>query len=288
MRRAVIHFAKTSNFYSMNWIFQGNPDRFDIDDYLSRYSFVYWTANSQTSEMELGDQIFIWRAGKQSGAIAKGEINELPKERSEVDKQEALGHDLWTSQEDEPSTMKVGIKVFEARLTPEEGMILRSDIKDHPKFSSSHIIKAPQGTVFKLPENEFNFLNSLWNFENAEAEESPGSLEVYEGAKSLHKHYKRERNQKIINRKKEQFKERNDAIFCEVCSFNFTEKYPSELAEDFIEVHHINPISESKEQVKTTLEDLILVCPNCHQMVHRTQDAKGNLKKLQSHFSQNA
>ncbi|TYP95241.1 EVE domain-containing protein [Fodinibius salinus] len=271
----------------MNWIFQGNPKRFDIDDYLSRYSFIYWTANQLTDQMQLGDQIFIWRAGNQSGAIAKGEISELPKERSEIKNKEALGHDLWTDQEDEPSTTKVGIKVFEARLTPEEGMILRSEIKDHPKFSSAHIITAPQGTVFNLQKSEFNFLNSLWNFENSEVEGSAKNLSVYEGAKSLHKHYKRERNQKIIDEKKSQFKKDNGTVFCEVCSFNFKEKYPNELAEDFIEVHHLNPISDRKEEVKTTLDDLILICANCHRMVHRTQDAKRNLKKLKAHFTQN-
>lgn len=263
----------------MNWILQGNPDRFGIDDYLSRYSFIYWIANSQTSEMELGDQIFIWRAGKQSGTIAKGEIKELPKERSKVDKQEALGHDLWARQEDEPSTIKVGINVFEARLTPEEGMILRSEIKDHPKFSSANIITAPQGTVFSLQKSEFNFLNSLWNFEDSEVEGSAKNLSVYEGAKSLQKHYKRERNQKIIDDKKTQFKKNNGTVFCEVCSFNFTEKYPAELAEDFIEVHHLDPIGDTKAKVKTTLDDLILICANCHRMVHRTQDAKRNLEK---------
>ena len=26
------------------WLFQGNPSRFDIDDYVSRYSYVYWSS----------------------------------------------------------------------------------------------------------------------------------------------------------------------------------------------------------------------------------------------------
>jgi len=271
----------------MNWILQGNPNRFDIDDYLSRYSFIYWTANQLAHKMQLGDQVFIWRAGNQSGVIGKGEITELPKERSEVNNKEALGHDLWTDQEDEPSTTKVGINVFEARLTPQEGMILRNEIKDHLKFSSANIIIAPQGTVFRLQESEFNFLNSLWNFEDSEVGDSTNNLSVYEGAKSLQKHYKRERNQKIVDEKKKQFKKENGTVFCEVCSFDFKEKYPDDLAENFIEVHHLNPISKSTEQVKTTLDDLILICANCHRMVHRTADVKRNLKKLKVHFKQN-
>lgn len=270
----------------MNWIFQGSPRRFDIDAYLSRYSFIYWTANQLVDHMRIDDPVFIWRAGKQSGIIAKGKIAELPKERSNVTKREALGGELWTAQEDEPSTIKVGIKVFEARLTPQEGMILRNDIKNHPKFSSANIITAPEGTVFRLRDSELKFLNTLWNYETVEADEMTNNLPVYEGAKALQMHYRRERNNKIINDKKYQFKQEHGKVFCEVCFFDFKEKYPHDLAEDFIEVHHLIPISKATEQVKTTMDDLILICPNCHRMVHRTKDVDRNLKILKAHFKQ--
>ena len=56
---------------------------------------------------------------------------------------------------------------------------------------------------------------------------------------------------------------------CQVCGMNFEEKY-GELGKDYIEVHHIKPISEiDSEYVVDPEKDLIPVCSNCHSMLHR-------------------
>ncbi|WP_242977147.1 HNH endonuclease [Clostridium botulinum] len=41
------------------------------------------------------------------------------------------------------------------------------------------------------------------------------------------------------------------------------------MGEDFIEGHHIKPVSELKEGEKTKVEDIVLLCSNCHKMIHR-------------------
>lgn len=60
---------------------------------------------------------------------------------------------------------------------------------------------------------------------------------------------------------------------CQICGFNFEEKY-GKLGKDFIHVHHINFISSMKGQTHeiNPLTDLIPVCPNCHAMLHRKID----------------
>lgn len=56
---------------------------------------------------------------------------------------------------------------------------------------------------------------------------------------------------------------------CKICGFDFKEKYGS-LGEDFIEVHHIVPVSELGDNyVIDPVKDLIPVCSNCHAMLHR-------------------
>ncbi len=75
----------------MAWILQGSPTRFDIDDYLTRYPFVYWSAPRHQGEFSVGDRVFLWRAGDAAGAVAIGRIRELPTARSSVAHPEALG-----------------------------------------------------------------------------------------------------------------------------------------------------------------------------------------------------
>lgn len=56
---------------------------------------------------------------------------------------------------------------------------------------------------------------------------------------------------------------------CAVCGFNF-EKVYGNLGKDYIEVHHIKPLSTLNEEVKINPKtDLICVCANCHRMLHR-------------------
>ncbi len=56
---------------------------------------------------------------------------------------------------------------------------------------------------------------------------------------------------------------------CKVCGFNFQKTY-GQLGTDYIEVHHIVPVSKMKEEyVINPAKDLIPLCANCHAMIHR-------------------
>jgi predicted HNH restriction endonuclease len=55
---------------------------------------------------------------------------------------------------------------------------------------------------------------------------------------------------------------------CVVCGFNFGATYGS-LAEGFIHVHHLKPLSEIKSDYAVDpVADLRPVCPNCHAVIH--------------------
>ncbi len=56
---------------------------------------------------------------------------------------------------------------------------------------------------------------------------------------------------------------------CQVCRVLLTDIY-GPLALDYIQVHHVRPISDIGERYEVDpLNDLIPVCPNCHAMLHR-------------------
>lgn len=62
----------------------------------------------------------------------------------------------------------------------------------------------------------------------------------------------------------------NGRLRCEVrgCGFDFFETY-GEVGKDFAEVHHLQGLARAGKAVNVRLEDLAIVCANCHRMVHR-------------------
>ena len=94
-------------------------------------------------------------------------------------------------------------------------------------------------------------------------------------------HHKRERNSQIIKKKKKLVLSQKGALQCEVCSFDF-EKFYGDKGNGFAECHHIIPISELSPNNKTHLNDLAILCANCHRMIHRSKPwlSISELKKI--------
>lgn len=65
---------------------------------------------------------------------------------------------------------------------------------------------------------------------------------------------------------------------CEACQFNFKVKY-GHISKDCLIAHHLDPIGFRKNPKKTTIDDLILLCPNCHAIIHSEKPPIG-IKKL--------
>jgi len=102
-----------------------------------------------------------------------------------------------------------------------------------------------------------------------------------EGRKALRSHLCRERNRKLIAAAKAKEMEEKGVLRCLICKFIFKDKY-GEIGADYIEAHHVKPVSELKENEKTKILDIALVCSNCHRMLHRRRPwlSMSELKKL--------
>ena len=69
-------------------------------------------------------------------------------------------------------------------------------------------------------------------------------------------------------------------ITCNTCGFNFEAIYGARGA-DYIEVHHIRPISTfTEEQHVDPQTDLITLCSNCHRMIHRKPNEILSIEQL--------
>lgn len=97
-----------------------------------------------------------------------------------------------------------------------------------------------------------------------------GFEDAPEGRLLTRRHLTRERNRKLVEKKKAQIRKKNGKLRCEVCDFDFDERY-GERGLGFIECHHTKPLATLAEGHKTRISDLALVCANCHRMIHRAK-----------------
>lgn len=102
----------------------------------------------------------------------------------------------------------------------------------------------------------------------ADEEEEEGSPE---GRLLFRVHRSRERNSALSRKKKRLVLERDGHLRCEVCGFDFFIRY-GERGKEFIECHHTVPLARLGTEIKTRLQDLALLCANCHRMVHNGQE----------------
>lgn len=84
----------------------------------------------------------------------------------------------------------------------------------------------------------------------------------------LHARIEKIRNPQLIKQAKRLFKRQHGRLFCELCDFDFEIKY-GKRGKNYIEAHHKKPISESDSIRVVTVDDLCMVCSNCHSMLHR-------------------
>lgn len=89
-----------------------------------------------------------------------------------------------------------------------------------------------------------------------------------EGRKKLVQHLEYERNHYLTTQAKKIFKQEHHHLYCEICGFDFQATY-GELGKDFIEAHHVVPLSERDGCSVTKISDFVMLCSNCHSMIHR-------------------
>lgn len=179
----------------------------------------------------------LWRTDPNSSANdrARRKLSALPR------KEEALIREIWEEFGDNPALCH---EVAAAILVNAVAALSETD------FTTKSIEATPTITSKEETEEEFDFV-----------------VEAEEGKILTRVHTKRERNQKIVATKKRQFLSTHSRLFCEACGFDF-ENFYGMRGKGFIECHHMNPIHTLSPGAVTRLEDLILLCANCHRMIH--------------------
>lgn len=211
--------------------------------------------------------------GKQEGYIILFRVYELEKPIDEnLLEKGRLGRHYYYRLID-----KVSYKIKRAALEDDEYLFIKQELIRTINNEKQNIYSESISNELKKELNNILVKEIEATNYNIYEEES-----FNEGNKKLEIHKTRERNPKVISRAKELFKiKNNNRLFCEICGFDFEEKY-GEIGKDFIEGHHTIPISDMNENDKTKIEDIIMVCSNCHKMIHRKRPwlSKEELKEI--------
>jgi hypothetical protein len=96
-------------------------------------------------------------------------------------------------------------------------------------------------------------------------------IDGFEGAARTRFVRHRQRERDLRNKKIAQALRNNHGrLICEVpnCGFDYADRY-GDIGKHYAQVHHKEPLSEAPEEGRrVTLDDLAVVCANCHVMIH--------------------
>ena len=151
---------------------------------------------------------------------------------------------------------------FPAALFDANGYVLFATKEEYR--SSPHLRIGKQITVPKPG------ISGIPGYVRVNDRDAPHTLDVdihpgggAEGHRRLVYHLQRERNKTVVKAKKKQAA----SLDCEICGFSFGEVYGS-VASNYCEAHHLRPLGEVERTTQTRMEDLAILCANCHRVVH--------------------
>ncbi|MBU1044552.1 MAG: EVE domain-containing protein [Candidatus Omnitrophica bacterium] len=139
------------------WIFQANPQRYDILNALSdeRLDVDVWLVNQYKDYIKKGDIGLIWMSGKEAGIYAVIDIMSDP----DYCKDSPMSTRYWTSDEDKDK-VKLRIK-FKYKIKLINDYISREELKNIPGLRNMKIFKMPQATNFPVTKEEWQIISKL-------------------------------------------------------------------------------------------------------------------------------
>lgn len=143
------------------WLFQANPDSFDVSGYLSLHpAKITWLARQHREEIDVGDTVFLWLAkgsGKVSGVIAECRVAGRVTDRADDPASLPFWKLVPVAGNSEP---RVDLLIL--RIAGDREIIKRDWFQEDPILRHAAIIRQSAGTNFKLNAQQALRLRVLW------------------------------------------------------------------------------------------------------------------------------
>lgn len=140
------------------WIFQANPQRYDIINALADDEIgeeMHWLVNQHKKEINKGDIGILWLSGKEAGIYAITEILTNPTIMGEPDAEKKY----WTDSEDkEGEKLRVKMRIIKNMLN---SPLTKEKIKLANGLQYMSIFLNPRGTNFPVKSDEWNIIRDL-------------------------------------------------------------------------------------------------------------------------------
>jgi EVE domain len=139
------------------WIFQGNPDRYDVLNALSDKEIgnsIHWLVNQHKQKIKKGHIALIWMSGKEAGIYAIARIETDPRQLAEFPAEKKY----WTGNEERDVANGVRLTVIRRLIN---NPILKEKLLKIPRLSQLSILRQFQGTNFPVKESEWQIISQL-------------------------------------------------------------------------------------------------------------------------------
>ncbi|MBX7132283.1 MAG: EVE domain-containing protein [Fimbriimonadaceae bacterium] len=137
------------------WLFQANPDRYDIDRAINELKRLTWTTRQHTSRIRAGHRVFLYRTGQEAAVIALATVESDPSEMSEPEGDLVYWRDV--SDSGLVSGTRVWLRIDHIVEPPvkRDTLLGDEDLRNLPN------LKFANGTNYPVPPNLASRLLSL-------------------------------------------------------------------------------------------------------------------------------
>lgn len=143
------------------WIFQGNPKKFNVNDYLQENELIWWSIRQEhlADKIAKGDEVFIWRSdggvSGSGGIVARTITLSTPKEYMNDEESEKY----WYEDVSNKAYLAVKLQVIEVG---EKDSLNRLQLKKHPILKNLKILRLSQNTNYFVEDELASYLRQLW------------------------------------------------------------------------------------------------------------------------------
>jgi len=139
------------------WIFQGNPNRYDILNALNDKEIgntIHWLVKQNKSRIHKGHVVLLWMSGKEAGIYALGRVECEPTPMQEGTPEKKY----WLDDDEHNTENRVRLAILRRFVNKP---ILKVELLKIPELSRLSILRQFQGTNFPVRDSEWRLISEL-------------------------------------------------------------------------------------------------------------------------------